>query len=625
MRALLLTPPLVQSNTPYPATPYLRGILARQGLDIIQADASLMLLLRLFSAAGIKRIRQALGTKRPRSTTGRFFLRHSETYTAVVGPVIRFLQGKEPHLSHRIAAREYLPEGPRFDVLAAMAQSGVDVTRATHGERDFAVYLASLFIDDLADVITREIDPRFGLARYAESLGLGMRRFGPIKEALHAPPTLIDVMIDEIADELADLHQPGFVGMTIPFPGNLYAALRMARRLKGRSATIRIAIGGGYVNTELRWLKEPALFEYIDYVCLDDGALPLRRAIEHAGGIRSEGELVRCFMRAENAVVFFNDTDAHDPPHIESGPPDYTGLTLADYFCMAETLNPMHALWNSAKWNKLMLAHGCYWRKCTFCDTTLDYIRRFDQAPAPSIADWIEAVMAQTGANGFHFVDEAMPLALIRRLAEEIIRRKLEIQWWGNIRFEKNFTPALAALLARSGCIAVSGGLEAPQERLLRLVNKGIDLPTAARAMHACARAGILVHAYLMYGIPSQTAGETVDGLECLRQLFAAGCVHSAYWHRFAATVHSTIGRHPGEYGMTVSVMSTTFARNDLVFTDNAGVDHEILGRGLKKAVYNFMHGIGLEEDVRAWFECPVPRPRIRRRCIASLLDSHEV
>jgi hypothetical protein len=624
MATLLLTPPLVQSNTPYPATPYLYGILARQGLAVVQADASLMLLLRLFSSAGLERIRQAMGPRRPHSAIGRFFRRHARAYATAVEPAVRFLQGRAPNLGPRIASRKYLPEGPRFEVLAAMAQAGVGLPEI-QAERDFALYLASLFIDDLADCICQEIDARFGLARYAESLGLGLAHFEPLRAALQAPPTLIDTMIDEITDELIERHRPGFIGLTVPFPGNLYAALRMARRAKMRSPATPIAIGGGYVNTELRWLAEPALFDFVDYVCLDDGGLPLQRAIEHAAGQRPATELVRCFARPNDVVVFTDSADAQDPPHSACGPPSYTGLAMNDYFCMAETLNPMHALWSKAKWNKLMLAHGCYWRKCAFCDTTLDYIRRFDPAPAATIADWIEAVMAQTGQNGFHFVDEAMPPGLVGRLAREIIRRKLEITWWGNIRFEKGFTPELAALLARSGCIAVSGGLEAPQARLLRLLVKGIDLPTAGRAMHACASAGILVHAYLMYAIPGQTRQETVDSLECVRQLFAAGCLHSAYWHRFAATVHSTIGREARKYGLTVAEGASTFARNDLIFRDDSGVDHDVLGNGLKKAVYNFMHGIGLEEDVRLWFEGPMPRPRIQRRFIASLTAAGDI
>ena len=114
-----------------------------------------------------------------------------------------------------------------------------------------------------------------------------------------------------------------------------------------------------------------------------------------------------------------------------------------------------------------------------------------------------------------------------------------------------------------------------------------------------------------MYGFPTQTAQDTIDALERVRQLFAAGCIQSAYWHRFAATAHSPVGLHPEEYGITLRPLrNVTFARNDIEFDDPVGTDHDFLGSGLRKALYNYMHGVGLDADVREWFE---PHPQGRR------------
>jgi hypothetical protein len=621
MKILLITPPLVQSNTPYPATPYLTGILQRKGFIVEQADASLMLLLRLFSAQGLDRIALTLRRKRNPSPIARFFLTHADNYRSVVEPAIRFLQNKDTTLGFRIASRSFLPEGPRFDVLRTMNHAGIEVGVHTEGIAGFARFLASLFIDDLADLITDSIDPRFGLARYAESLGLRMTRFEPLTAALNARPGLVDSMIDEIAEEFHARFTPSFVGLTIPFPGTLYAALRISRVFKTRDPGIRIAIGGGYVTTELRNLAEPAIFDTIDYACLDDGAQPLLAAIGHSTGRYTTDQLIRCFT-CENGTVHYHNAPSPDvPKYAECGPPVYTGLPLTDYFGLTEMSNPMHTLWSSGRWNKLMLAHGCYWRACRFCDTSLDYIRRYDPAPAAVIVDWIEAIIAETGESGFHFVDEAMPPALIRAISEELLRRRLVITWWGNIRFEKNFDSNLAGLMAQAGCIAVSGGLEAAHDRLLTLINKGITVASIVRTTHALSSAGIMVHAYCMYGIPSETAQETVDSLEVVRQLFAAGCLRSAFWHRFAATAHSTIGTDPETYGIHITApVKDTFACNDLTFSDDTGVDHDQFGAGLKKAAYNFMHGVGVDEDVRTWFDEPVPPSRVKRSLVPSIL-----
>jgi radical SAM superfamily enzyme YgiQ (UPF0313 family) len=303
------------------------------------------------------------------------------------------------------------------------------------------------------------------------------------------------------------------------------------------------------------------------------------------------------------------------------GTPTWDGLPLNQYLSLLDMLNPMHRLWSDGRWNKLTVAHGCYWKKCSFCDVSLDYISRFDAASAETLADRIEAIVKETGQTGFHFVDEAAPPKSLKALAAEIQKRRLQISWWGNIRFEKTFTPELCQQLADSGCIAISGGLEVASDRLLKLMKKGVSVEQVARVTKGFSDAGILVHAYLMYGFPTQTVQDTVDALEYVRQLFQAGCIQSGYFHRFTCTVHSPVGRSPQDYGVSlVPLAEGGFAKNDIGFIDPTGTDHDSLGLGLKKALYNYMHGIGIEEDVRSWFTVRVPRPTVPRQRIARAL-----
>ncbi|WP_288253720.1 radical SAM protein, partial [uncultured Hydrogenophaga sp.] len=281
------------------------------------------------------------------------------------------------------------------------------------------------------------------------------------------------------------------------------------------------------------------------------------------------------------------------------------------------------------RWNKLTVAHGCYWKKCSFCDVGLDYIGRYETAEARTLVDRIERIVDETGQTGFHFVDEAAPPKALKALAEELLRRDLAISWWGNIRFEKTFTPELSQLLADSGCIAMSGGLEVASDRLLTLMKKGVTVDQVARVTKGFSDAGILVHAYLMYGFPTQTVQDTVDALEYVRQLFLNGCIQSGFFHRFSCTVHSPVGLNPQDYGIElIPLPPVSFAKNDIGFIDPTGVDHDALGVGLRKALYNYMHGTGLEEDVRAWFEHlphPVPRATVKKHRIARALAQREV
>lgn len=613
---------MIQVNTPYPATAYLTGFLrlhaARLGLEVTQADASLSLFLRLYSAPLVMRMSALLGS-RARKLGKRaavppaiaHLLADADRYIDTVEPVIRFLQGRDPSLAFRIVGRAYLPEGPRFQHLnppSAGEHAALDEQLlsafGTLGSTDQARYLASLYVDDLADVWRDGIDPRFEFARYGERLAASAPSFDPLNDALTSESTLIDATLDELTQELVASRQPDVVALTAPFPGNVYGAFRMARTIRSANPKITLILGGGWVNTELRGLREPRVFDYFDYVTLDDGERPLLNLLTRLSG--HPATLVRTYVRRDGRVLLENDATQSDVAQRDTGIPTYDGLALDRYVSLMEMLNPMHRLWSDGRWNKITLAHGCYWKKCSFCDVSLDYIGRYDAPRTDLIMQRIRALIAETGQTGFHLVDEAAPPSTMRSLAKRLVEDKLSITWWGNIRFEKAFTPDLCRLLAASGCVAVSGGLEVASDRLLKLMKKGVTVAQVARVTRAFTDAGIMVHAYLMYGFPTETAQDTIDALDRVRQLFAAGCIQSAYWHRFAATAHSPIGLHPERYGITLRTPpDITFAHNDLQFDDPVGTDHDFLGTGLRKALYSYMHGVGLDEDVRDWFVAP--------------------
>ena len=639
MRVLLVTPPMVQPNTPYPATAYLTGFLrqhaTRLGVDVRQADASLELFLRVFSQAGLTRTLEKLEARGAApDTTGipdsvAHLLGESARFLATIDPVVRHLQGRDPSLALRIVGRDWLPEGSRFASLDEHLAGDHDEPLAwafgSLGLADRAKHLATLYLDDIADAIRDGIDPSFGLSRYAGHLVESEPSFAPLAEALEAPPTLIDTLLDEVTDELAKGHRPDLVGFTVPFPGNVYGAFRMARRIKQALPEAITVLGGGYVNTELRQLAEPRVFDYFDYVTLDDGEQPLLLLLERIATCERDARApwLRTLLRRNGEVVYKHDAGQVDVPLAEIGTPTYDGLPLDRYVSMIEMLNPMHRLWSDGRWNKLTVAHGCYWKKCSFCDVTLDYIGRYDPLAADALVDRIETLVDETGQTGFHFVDEAAPPAALQALAERLLDRGVVISWWGNVRFEEAFGSELTDLLARSGCVAISGGLEVASDRLLALMEKGVTVEQVARVTRAFTDAGIMVHAYLMYGFPSQTEQDTVDALERVRQLFEAGCLQSAYWHRFIATAHSPVALNPSRFGITLDPQSTaTFARNVVPFTDPTGTDNDRLGRGLTSALYNYMHGLGLTEDVRAWFDSNVPPATVPTDLIQRALDT---
>ena len=625
MNALLITPPMTQLNAPYPATTFLAGFFRARGVACTQADLSIELALRLFSTPGLQRISKTLNAAGIESPAARHFLENSDRFLATIDPVIHFLQGQDPTLALRIASREFLPEGPHFAGLDAMGGDQQEILQwafGALGTQDQAKFLATLFLADIAAAIREGIDPRFGISRYAEKLAMSAPSFAPLRRALGEPMTIVDGFLADLVREKIEAHNPDLVCITAPFPGNVYGAFRVAQAIRRANPQIRIALGGGYANTELRELSEPLVFDFFDFICLDDGERSLPRLIDFVEGKIPASKLCKTLLRENGRVVFHHDESTPPVPHAQCGTPAYDGLPLDGYLQVFDTLNPMHRIWSDGRWNKLMIAHGCYWSKCTFCDTKLEYIERYSPVPADHLVDQMLAMIRETGQTGFHFVDEAAPPAMLKKLSARLLARGVTASWWGNIRFDTFFTREVCELMARAGCIAVTGGLEVAEDRLLELMQKGVSVSQVARVTKNFTDAGIMVHAYLMYGFPTQTVQETVNALEYVRQLFAAGCIQSAYWHRFALTLHAPVFQSLEKLGIKISNdwKKSTFARNEIPFCDSTGVDHDALGAGLRKALYNFMHGVCLDEDVRVWFEEGVPRATVPKNFVARAL-----
>jgi hypothetical protein len=616
-KVFFITPPFTQLNTPYPATAYLKGFMNTQGLTSYQADLGLEVILQLFSASGLKQLFALIeDSGKTLTENSQRMLRLKQSYIRTIDPVISFLHDKNPTLAHVIGEQNYLPEASRFQQV-----TDLEWAFGSMGVRDKARHLATLYLEDISDLIINEVDPHFGFSRYAERLGRSASTFHELHDALNAPLTYIDDLLVAILAEKIQAEQPDLVAITAPFPGNLYSALRCGQWIKKHHPQIKVAFGGGYANTELRSLQEPRVFEFVDFITLDDGETPLMNLLEHLKGGRELKDLKRTFCCIDGKVTYLNGSKDSDVKQKDVGIPDYSDLKLNQYLSVIEIANPMHRLWSDGRWNKLTLAHGCYWGKCTFCDISLSYIKDYEFTTAPLLVDRMEAMIKQTGNNGFHFVDEAAPPALMRDVAIEIIRRGLTVVWWTNIRFEKSFTKDLCQLLVRSGCIAVSGGLEVASDRLLELIDKGVTVSQVAQVADHFTQAGILVHAYLMYGFPTQTAQETVDSLEVVRQLVENGVVHSGFWHQFALTAHSPVGLNPDAY--KIEILNPTpgsFANNDLEHADPTGADHALFSEGLKKSLFNYMHGIGLDMPLQDWFDFKIPRTQIPKNYIARIL-----
>lgn len=619
---LLITPPFTQLNTPYPATAYIKGFLNTKNISSYQIDLGIDVILELFSKGGLQKVfNKEINLQNASENSQRIYALREE-YLKTIDQVIPFLQGKTPTLARQICSMNFLPEASRFNQLDDM-----EFAFGNMGLQDKAKHLATLYLEDISDYIVENVDTDFGFSRYAERLGKSANSFDELYSKLLDEETFIDDFTLTILRKKIEEVQPKLICFSIPFPGNLYSAFRSAQFIKKNFPHIKIAMGGGFPNTELREIKDQRVFEFFDFITLDDGELPLELLCENICHSRQneEYQYKRTFLLENQEVIYKNNTKRHDYKQADIGTPDYTDLKLDQYISVIEIANPMHSLWSDGRWNKLTMAHGCYWGKCTFCDISLDYIKIYEPISAKILVDRMEELIKTTGETGFHFVDEAAPPALMREVALEILRRNLVVTWWTNIRFEKSFTRDLCYLLKLSGCVAVSGGLEVASDRLLKLIDKGISVEQVAKVTRNFTEAGIMIHAYLMYGYPTQTVQETIDSMEMIRQLFEMGILQSGFWHQFAMTAHSPVGLNPEEFGVTPIKQEILFANNDIDFTDRTGINHDKFSSGLKKSLFNYMHGINFDLPLQEWFDFKIPRTTIHPDYIHdSLLEDED-
>jgi len=615
-KILFITPPFTQLNTAYPATAYLKGFLEEHEISIAHCDLSIELFTSIFTSDFLLSIFQEA-----EDLENYYYPEVSEMkafYISRVDVVIRFLQKQTIETANKILEADFLPLGHRL----LNVNTGIKWEVGEIGVIDKAKHYGTLFIEEIGDFIQANVDEFFAFTKYAEQIATSASSFDQLDEFLSFQPTLIEEEMLDILVAQIKKHNPNLVCFTIPFPGNLFAALRCSQFIKQLFPDIHVAFGGGYCNTELRSLKDPRIFDFVDFISLDDGEGPLLKIVGYLEGKVEINELERTFVLENNQVVYKNKIPNTIYHHKNLPAPNYSGLPFDKYVSFLDVVNPMHRMWTDARWNKLTISHGCYWKQCSFCDVSLDYIGNYQNTTAESLVDKIEKIIKDTGINGFHFVDEAAPPKMLKALSIELIERKLNISWWTNIRFEKTFDIELCQLMAVSGCIAVTGGLEVASDRLLAKMKKGVDIAQVTRVSHNFSKNNIMVHAYLMYGFPTQTEQETIDSLEVVRQLFERNCIQSAFWHQFTTTVHSPIGQNPQEFGIKITgPVFEGFAQNDVYHQDPQGADHPKYTKGLNLALNDYLNKAGFNEELQNWFDFPVLETSHSEDLIESFLD----
>lgn len=675
LNTLIIQPPLVQLNTPYPSGAYLldffNSLYEEKNVKgrVEWFDLSNSFFHKIFCKHGIAHIfnstfEKALKLSSQYESQGddntafhlRRFISQKEFWINWIDEIIAIVCSSNSKISGREFAHEFIrsahvPRGMRVENFLSNLNRDVST--------DDAQILSSLALADLADYITMVYDQNFALIRYAEHLATSTAEFSETIEGLKAP-SLNDFYKPLLLEKIASYkNEPTLYCISVPFPGCFESALFSADLIRKECGDNAIIIfGGGYVNTELREISEKGIFDYCHILSYDKGYGSYIRLFDEfinaACGIEDEKQ---CFNLKEAFESIFDSRKFYNFSYLKNGSviiplekeneeykvlykkeheyirkitPDYSHIDFTKYPRLADDTNPMHRIWNDGAWLKAYIAHGCYWHRCAFCDTTLDYVKDYCLTDINSLYDSLCVQAEKTGVHGIHFVDEACPPVALQNFALKNMAvkssNKIPLTYWGNIRFEKTFDRDLADLLSAGGLTAVSAGIEIATGNGLSAVNKGTDMENIVNACCAFKEAGILIHSYMIFGFWSQSVQDLIDSMETLRQLFEAGLLDSAFWHKFTLTLHSTVyeeykkGKYPEL--KILPQKKTQFAKNDLHFEGEE--KSEKFSAPLNAALELWMHGEKLSKPVESYFPFKMPKPSIAKDYIASLIAKYE-
>lgn len=618
MKIAFVIPPLVDSNGPYASAPRLTAWLRSLGHEVDIVDLSLEVLLRVFCREGLERMFDAVDTSKltPRVED---VLLNKQQYIDTIDSAVAFVQNRDVSPAHRIANGNLLPNGP------FLRDHPVDKRRVAYGK--WGIMAQSRFVvggmmTDLVELFRETIAPHFLLNAYGEKLIEDGATLDEILAVLDQPNELESVMMDAAADSIAE--DVDMVCVSSPFTGTVLGALILGRWLGEHRPNVPRVLGGAMPTTALRNMTDPRIFEFYDYVVIDDGEVPLRQLCARLEG--KDAALHNTFVREDDKVVWNGPATSGEgcaPVGFRDVPfPDYTGMQLDRYLHLTLGLAHSSRLLSEGLWLRITAAHGCYWKKCTFCDIDLPLVGDFEPRRAAEVADEMDALHEQTGLSSFIFNDEAMPPSLLVRLALELLRRERTYQYWGNIRWEKAFTVDRCRLLAASGLVAVCGGVEIASEPVLELMEKGTTLEQIIQAMQAMSGAGVINHGYLLHGFPGETAQDTIDSLEVVRQLICTGSLHSAGVCALVVRSYSPLATEPEKFGLKILEEETPrFAQHIVPFENTKPPGDKLMAKDLHWAINSYERGEGRTRDVRTWFRADVPAPTVASDLVAGIKD----
>lgn len=225
----------------------------------------------------------------------------------------------------------------------------------------------------------------------------------------------------------------------------------------------------------------------------------------------------------------------------------------------------------------IISSRGCPF-KCAFCDRPLSPVTsHFRPRDAKNVLDEVSECL-ELGIKDFLFYDDTFTVNRKRvlEICEEILARKLKFRWDIRTRVDTVDKEMLEAL-KRAGCAAIHYGVEAGNDRILKLIKKGFTVRKVREVFELTKKIGIETLAYFMIGLPSERTADIQDSFQLAKDLkpdYAHFTVFSPYpgtelYHLalekglFKTDIWREFSRNPVE-GFRIPVWKEFFTREQL-------------------------------------------------------------
>lgn len=334
----------------------------------------------------------------------------------------------------------------------------------------------------------------------------------------------------------------GLIGISIGSSSQFIAGLTLAKIIK-MNTDIPVVIAGNYISRILDAIeKTPKFFdEYCDYVIFEEGELSIVELARYLEGKKSSknpdkrlniSDVSRLLFKHKNGKVIKNKTTPTVPLN-KTATQSLEGLDLKKYF-LPEIVLPIQA------------SRGCYWRKCTFCDH--DFGQGYNVKDISKLVDEIKELGEKYGIYKFEFVDEAINANYLKNFSKRLIEEGLKIDWYCNCRLEDELTEDIFKLARSAGLRMILWGYESGSEKIMELINKGVDVEKRLEILKRSNDADIWNFAYIFFGFPTETVE---DAQKTIKAVCENIDIIPAYGRSvFSLGKHALMREEPEKFGV---------------------------------------------------------------------------